>query len=174
MFAPTATYAGAAAFTYTLTDGHGGTSTATVDLGIGRHEVMGTANADTIRGTTSPGAIYGLAGTDTLYAGSGGDVLDGGAGNDILYGGAGADTFVFNNQFGSDTIYNFVAAGAAHDILQFDLAQVGSAAKLLANGHHQVGADTVFNIDGQNSVTLKNTLLGNLTLADINISTKVA
>ena len=77
-----------------------------------------------------------------------------------------------DNQFGTDTVYNFVTAGTAHDILQFDIGQVPSAAKLLAGGH-QMGTDTILTIDAQNSVTLKNTLLANLTLADIFISTKV-
>ena len=56
--------------------------------------------------------------------------------------------------------------------MSHDLAQVASAAKLLANGN-RMGAGTVLTIDAQNSVTPKKTLFGNLTLADINISTKV-
>ena len=73
--------------------------------------------------------------------------------------------------------YNFLYAliddgSSQNSSMSHDLAQVASAAKLLANGH-RMGAGTVLTIDAQNSVTPKKTLLGNLTLADINISTKV-
>ena len=168
IFTPTATLLGPASFTYTITDGHGGTSTAKVDLGVSLHHVNGTANADTLTGGTAPAYLAGLAGNDTLRAGSKGDTLDGGLGNDILYGGAGIDTFVFGAQNGMDIIYNFTTAGVRHDILQFDHTLFAAPANVLAAAH-QVGADTVIGIDAQNSVTLKNTLVGNVTAADVRV-----
>lgn len=49
--------------------------------------------------------LNGGAGNDKLLAGSGGDTLNGGTGNDDLTGGKGADKFVFEANFGKDTIY---------------------------------------------------------------------
>ncbi|WP_298938299.1 tandem-95 repeat protein [uncultured Ruegeria sp.] len=77
-------------FTYTVEDGNGGESTATVSLEIfGTNE--GRAGDDTILGSLTADTLYGRAGDDTLYGGAGDDILIGGAGADHLDGGDGFD-----------------------------------------------------------------------------------
>ena len=48
--------------------------------------------------------LEGGAGIDRLYGGGGNDVLDGGADNDLLDGAVGDDSYVFNVDWGRDTI----------------------------------------------------------------------
>ena len=83
-------YAGPASFKYTISDGHGGTNTATVSLTVlpekhKAHELNGT---------------------------SGHDVLTSTHGDDILTGKAGSDTFVFRLGNGHDQITDFQTGGA--------------------------------------------------------------
>jgi VCBS repeat-containing protein len=116
-------------FTYTVTDGHGLTSTATVSVtvtgiadgvslagGNGQDNLVGTGGEDSLNGGNGNDVLSGQSGhdlliggngTDTLDGGSGNDVLAGGNGNDVLIGGAGADSFRFGRGGGSDTILDF-------------------------------------------------------------------
>jgi VCBS repeat-containing protein len=116
-------------FAYTVTDGHGLTSTATVAVtvtgiadgvslsgGNGSDTLVGTGGEDRLDGGNGNDVLNGLGGhdlllggngTDTLNGGSGNDVLAGGNGNDLLIGGSGADTFRFGRGGGSDTILDF-------------------------------------------------------------------
>jgi VCBS repeat-containing protein len=72
---------GPLSFTYTVSDGSGGTSTATATL----LTVASTSGAD---------SILGVATADMLHGQAGGDTLDGGAGADTLIGGLGDDVFL--------------------------------------------------------------------------------
>jgi VCBS repeat-containing protein len=118
-------------FTYTVSDGHGGLNTATVNLTVtgdqnnavvnlgngddtfvdvagGRDTtVRGGNSADTIFGGDGADVLYGENGADTLNGGNGIDFLFGGQGNDRLTGGAGIDTFVFQKSGGDDIITDF-------------------------------------------------------------------
>jgi VCBS repeat-containing protein len=163
VFTPTATAIGVASFTYTISDGHGGTSTATVDLTTTLHDIVGTAGG-TITGGAKPAELDGGAGNETVTAGSAGDILIGGAG-DILYGGAGADTFVFHAGFGNETVNNFTATGTKHDTLQFDTSVFGDWANLLGATKQQ-GKDLLVTLDAGDSILLKNVSLSSFTSAD--------
>jgi len=64
--------------------------------------------------------LFGQSGADTLHGGYGNDALDGGSnddmlsgsfGNDTLTGGSGVDTFVFEDNWGADTITDFATDG---------------------------------------------------------------
>ena len=66
-------------FTYTVSDGHGGTDTQTATI-----FVEGIAQE-----------LVGQSGDDTLQGTSGNDILVGAAGNDVLTGGGGDDVFVW-------------------------------------------------------------------------------
>jgi VCBS repeat-containing protein len=121
-------------FTYTVTDGHGLTSTATVDVtvtgiadgvslsgGNGNDTLTGTGGEDRLDGGNGNDILYGMDGHDLLYGGNGTDSLYGGAGNDrlaggngddLLSGGSGNDLFVFGRGGGSDTVLDF---DTAHD-----------------------------------------------------------
>jgi VCBS repeat-containing protein len=67
-------------FTYTLSDGQGGTDKATLTISV--FGAMGSDNQ-----------FYGTSGNNTLTGTSGADIISGAAGNDDLTGGLGADTF---------------------------------------------------------------------------------
>nr|WP_294812602.1 cadherin domain-containing protein [uncultured Sphingomonas sp.] len=102
-------------FSYTIIDGNGLTSTATVDVtvtgiadGITRN---GTIFSDTLNGTAGEDRLSGGIGSDTLYGLGGHDWLDGGIGNDKLYGGDGND--VLFGDLGNDTLWG----GNGRDVL---------------------------------------------------------
>ena len=120
-------------FEYTISDGNGVTSTATVTVAVGkiengsngRNTLTGTPGNDRLLGGNGRDTLTGLAGDDYLNGGNGKDVLDGstgndtllgmngndvlrgGAGNDTLTGGRGADRFVLAVGAGTDTITDF-------------------------------------------------------------------
>ncbi|WP_298938578.1 tandem-95 repeat protein, partial [uncultured Ruegeria sp.] len=86
-------------FTYTVKDGNGGESTATVAVVVhGRDE--------------APIVLLGTTGDDILEGAWGNDHLTGGAGADILYGGAGNDTLIGGNSGGDEVTY-----GSEWDVL---------------------------------------------------------
>jgi uncharacterized protein len=102
-------------FSYTVTDGHGLSSTATVDVkvtgiadGITR---TGSIFSDTLNGTGGEDTLSGGLGNDTLYGQGGHDYLNGGLGNDRIYGGDGND--VLFGDLGNDVL----DGGAGNDIL---------------------------------------------------------
>jgi Ca2+-binding RTX toxin-like protein len=102
-------------FSYTVSDGHGLTATATVNVsvtGILDSFVLTGSNAsETLTGTSGEDTIYGANGNDVLLGLDGHDVLYGGNGSDSLYGGAGNDRLYGEN--GDDALYG----GAGNDIL---------------------------------------------------------
>ena len=122
-------------FAYTVSDGHGLTSTATVSVtvtgiadgvtlsgGNGNDLMFGGGGEDSLSGGNGNDTIYGMDGHDLLSGGNGSDLLFGGAGNDRLYGdngddrldgGDGNDLLAGGN--GSDTL----AGGAGADLFVF-------------------------------------------------------
>ncbi len=102
-------------FTYTVTDGNGLTSTATVSVTVNAIAdgvvLTGTIRADTLTGTAGEDRLSGGIGNDTLNGLGGHDVLDGGIGNDTLNGGDGND--VLFGDLGNDTLNG----GAGNDVL---------------------------------------------------------
>ena len=116
-------------FGYTVTDGQGLTSAATVDVtvtgvfdtefrfGGNRNDVLETGGGedflyggngdDTLSGGAGHDLLFGDNGRDRLFGGEGADVLRGGNGDDRLSGGEGADLFGFGRGGGADTILDF-------------------------------------------------------------------
>ncbi len=99
--------------TYQISDGSGGTSTATETLTInGANEIVtGTSGDDVLTGGSIGDTINGLdgddvinsgTGDDSVHGGNGDDLINGGAGNDTLYGDAGDDSL--NGSSGNDTM----------------------------------------------------------------------
>lgn len=76
--------------------------------GTGADVLSGGGGNDQLYGQSENDTITGQSGDDTLSGGSGDDILDGGTGMDFLIGNGGADTFVFSNNYGSDTAIGFV------------------------------------------------------------------
>lgn len=139
-------------FNYTISNGHGGTTDATLSVLI-----------------TSPNDIYktGPAGS-TLQGGSGNYVLDGSAGNmhltagnqgqqwlvggagDVLSGGKSADTFMFSPGFGKETINNF---STTHDVIDLPQSMFANFAAVQADMHAS-GSNTIIMADANDVITL--------------------
>jgi len=122
-FTPYLGYVGAAGFSYSVSDGHGGISTASVSVSVtsvsgsapayvsaagapsgqmidvsgdGKaHAVLASAFDDRILGGAGADRLNGSAGQDRINGGGGDDVITGGPGSDALYGGPGGDHFVW-------------------------------------------------------------------------------
>ena len=77
-------------FEYTISDGNGGTDTATVAIEIGKIEDGGNGK-DSLNGTPGDDVLSGGNGKDSLNGGAGDDILSGGNGKDSLFGEAGDD-----------------------------------------------------------------------------------
>jgi VCBS repeat-containing protein len=103
-------------FTYSTSDGKGGTDTAKLDVTIrGTTEtvITGTESDDQLSGLGGHDFISGGGGNDMLDGGAGDDTLDGGTGNDVMRGGLGngsyvldgsLDTVIENPDEGADTV----------------------------------------------------------------------
>jgi hypothetical protein len=123
---------------------------------------QGTGNSDPAN------TLYGNAGiASTLVAGSGADTLivTGNAGT-TMTGGAGSDTLAFPNVMGHDTVTNF---GTAKDTLQFNASLFANFAAAMTDAS-QVGANTVFTIDADDSVTLDSITKASLTASNFHFS----
>jgi serralysin len=122
----------------------------------------GNGNSDAVD------ALFGNGGVaSTLVAGSGADTLyvTGTAGT-ILTGGVGHDTFAFPNVMGHDEVTNF---GLAKDTLQFNMTLFSNFTAAM-NHASQSGANTVFTIDANDTVTLDNITKTSLTAGNFHFS----
>ena len=110
----------------TLTGGEGddtltgGAGVDTLTGGDGTDTLDGGAGVDTLTGGEGDDTLTGGEGVDTLYGGAGDDTLTGGAGNDILEGSEGNDVYIFEDNFGDDTIQNEENSGTS-DLVFDDL-----------------------------------------------------
>ncbi len=154
LFTPTADYAGPATFTYTISDPHGETSTATVSLRVKAPGVTitGSSSGDNVTGTDGDDIITGEGGADTLDGGDGDDTIDGGSSGDTIIGGLGFDILSGGN--GEDNI----DGGAGNDELfgqsSNDMLSGGDGDDLLDGGkssdvlNGDAGNDTLLGGDG--------------------------
>ncbi|MEM7172440.1 MAG: calcium-binding protein, partial [Pseudomonadota bacterium] len=118
---------------------------------------VGTEGDDVIS-TTSDNldvVVEGLGGNDTITTGTGDDEIHGGAGDDSLTAGAGNDIFVFVPGLGNDTVTDFSEGSAIGDVIDVSALPYSNLAEILADTT-QVGADSVIDIDDENSITLRN------------------
>ena len=133
VYTPQRSVTGTEQFSYTVSDGEGGLSSATVTIDVrwfGRYSQFGTAGSDTMVGNAGNDGLSALDGNDIVMGLDGIDKLDGGAGDDLLYGGNGDDLLYGQDgddklygEDGSDTIYtglgnNSAWGGAGNDSLQ--------------------------------------------------------
>ncbi len=98
-FTPTAGFAGAASFDYTINDGAGGTATASASLTViadpdppTSATIIGTPDNNRLVGTPDVDIFEGLAGNDRMLGRAGDDIFLGGEGRDTMRGGRGFDT----------------------------------------------------------------------------------
>ncbi len=100
-----------------------------------------------------------LNGIELISLGAGHDKVKGSTGNDTFIGGAGMDRFVFDRHSGHDTILDFHSVEAGFWFFGSDVLDVRAAGftsyQDLFQHLHQVGRDTVLDIDQNTSVTLK-------------------
>ena len=66
--------------------------------------VVGGAGGDAITGNAADNLLSGGDGNDIIYGMDGNDTLEGGGGNDTLDAGAGDNTYLFGDNWGSDTV----------------------------------------------------------------------
>lgn len=112
-------------FTYTISDGNGGT-----DIGTVRITINGLSDSDVITGTTGNDTLFGTAGNDIFQSLAGSDRIFGLAGNDLIQDDIGFDT-IFGGD-GRDTI----VGGRGNDVLR------GNAGNDIVEGSS--GWDTLF------------------------------
>jgi VCBS repeat-containing protein len=149
-------------FTYTVSDGAGGTDTATVTVNVvsstgGANTIDlsgcsydaafidGKGNGDDLTSGATGAVLIGGANNDTLNGSSGKDVLRGGAGNDNLDGGAGIDLLDLSD------------GGAA---VNFTLVQSSSFTGVGLTGLIGLGNDNYRNIEGVIGTNFSDTLNG--------------
>ncbi len=122
----------------------------------------GTGNNDAVD------ALFGNGGVaSTLVAGSGADTLYvAGTAGTIMTGGTGHDTFAFPNVMGKDEVTNF---GIAKDTLQFNMTLFSNFTAAM-NHASQSGANTVFTIDANDTVTLDNVTKTSLTAGNFHFT----
>ncbi|MBL4837102.1 MAG: VCBS domain-containing protein [Kordiimonadaceae bacterium] len=118
-----------------------------------------TTGADTLSGTSSADLIDGLAGNDSIDGNDGNDTIVGGADNDTLSGGSGTDDFIFDANWGTDTITDF---DSSNEIL--DLSATGLLFTDLTIT--QSGLDTLIEDSSGNSILLENTAVTDIDQAD--------
>jgi Ca2+-binding RTX toxin-like protein len=100
-------------FTYTISDGKGGSTQATATVTINGITDDGGAGNDTLLGGD---------GNDTLHGGDGNDMIDAKGGNDIATGGDGNDVFVIRTASPGKDGRDEYHGGADIDALDFSLA----------------------------------------------------
>jgi len=138
-------------FTYTVSDGSGGTDTETLSIVVfnpGTDYVVGRNT--TLSGGNGPDVVDGSPGHDILFGGNGPDVLIGGDGNSMT-GGKGPDTFLFRPNFGANTITDF---DVNIDALQFDKSVFANMASVLANTVDVGGNAVITGFSAGDTVTL--------------------
>lgn len=88
-----------------------------------------------------------------------------GLGNDTMTGGGTNETFSFKLNSGRETITDFIAQGAGHDVIALDHMLVADWAHL-QNYMHQVGGDVQIAIDPNNIITIQRMTIANLQAND--------
>lgn len=79
--------------------------------GDGDDSLTGTKYSDALYGGSDDDSLNGAEDNDYLNGGLGNDILDGGDGDDNLVDEKGNDTYIFNGNFGKDSIYDLDGNG---------------------------------------------------------------
>ncbi len=130
----------------------------------GDDTLFGDDGSDILLGDDGSDHVDGGAGDDVLSGNNGVDFLNGGTGNDRLYGGADTDMFIFADNFGTDTIYDFANDGL-EKINLADVTNIADFADLAAHHLSEVGGNTVIS-DGSNTITVRGIALDQIDSGD--------
>lgn len=145
-------------FTYTIGDGHGGNTPATVSVVVLNPSQSYQAGTNTtLNGGNGQDVLDGSSGHDVLLGGNGPDVLIGGVG-DTLTGGNGPDTFLFRPGFGANTITDF---DVHNDAVQIAKSVFQNLADLFAHASNSA-AGAVINDGAGNTITFTGVTLADL------------
>ncbi len=99
-----------------------------------------------------------VASINVVFGTSGHDTIVSTGSNETLSGNGGGDTFIFAEKFGNDIIADF---NTSNDVIQLSHNAFADFASVLSHAA-QSGADVVINADATDSITLKNTTIGQL------------
>jgi len=94
-----------------------------------------------------------------LWGNSGNDTISAGGGVDRIWGGSGADHFVIGEGFGRDVIHGFKLKQGDQLIIQSNMNGMTFTRDTFASLQQrmkQVGSDTVIDLGGTDTITLKN------------------
>jgi VCBS repeat-containing protein len=145
-------------FSYTIGDGHGGSTAATVSVVLLNSSQSYQAGTNiTLNGGNGQDVLDGSSGHDVLLGGNGSDVLIGGMG-DTLSGGNGPDTFLFRPGFGANTITDF---DVYNDAVQTAKSVFQNPADLFAHASNSA-AGAVINDGAGNTITFAGVTLAEL------------
>lgn len=144
----------------------GGAGDDTLNGGAGADDLMGGEDDDILLGSRGEDDLSGGDGVDRLNGGDHNDVLNGGADNDRLTGGEGFDDFVFEGDWGRDTIVDFTSLQD-----EIDLSGATGEATTLAeflDASRQVGDRVVYDMgnDGENQIVFLDTDLSDFRVGD--------
>jgi Ca2+-binding RTX toxin-like protein len=150
-----------------VNDGHGGIDAQLIEVEVTnlQNEVSDNNGNNSLHGIfNKTNYLSGNGGNDILVGANKNDVLVGGSGNDTMTGGGGHDTFVFNPNFGKDTITDF---NVSHDVIEIDHTVFSGFADLMAHTA-DVGGHAVISVDpsNTNTITLNGVATAALTQAD--------
>jgi Ca2+-binding RTX toxin-like protein len=112
LFTPEADYIGPASFSYSIIDGAGGYTSATVLInvnGVAGQTINGTTSSEILTGTINDDTINGLAGSDTINGNGGVDTLFGGTGNDTYVVDSVGDRTIENLSEGTDLVQSSIS-----------------------------------------------------------------
>ncbi len=148
--------------TYTVSDGHGGTGTGSVDITYQQGNVLtGTDGHDTLLGGTGGDTLNAGAGNDVLIGGDGNDILNAGDGNDLLIGGSGNDQL--DGGSGIDTAsYAGASSGVTVSLANLAAQNTGGAGTDTLSGiENLIGSDYNDSLTGDGNANLLRGGLGN-------------
>ena len=147
--------------TYTVTDPHGGSSTAAVNIAHqDGHTVLGTTGDDVLVGAADS-HLHGGDGNDVLVAGPGTNELFGDNGNDMLFSGPGND--LLDGGTGNNTAnYSLATAGVTVSTAELGAQHTGGAGTdTLVNIQNLIGSNFDDHLTGDQGNNVLNGGLGN-------------